>query len=140
MTLETVVQTALTVAAATGGIYTHEDTGRNGINRTTTPAAFDANGIIKPTILIRVRSEVNTYDLVGNVASTRAVLEVWFYSSDSYTTTSIMRSSVFGQLHNKQLSGTFQVIWNWDVQEARDESIDALVERSEYWAYIKKGS
>jgi len=140
MGLKDTVKTALTVAQATGGIYTLEDTGRSGINRTRVPAAFGDAGIIKPCILIKERATFDTADLVGNITSARTTLEVWFYDHDSYLVIDAMRESVYGQLQNARLDGTFELIWNWDVREGHDESIDACTERSDFWVYLVKGS
>ncbi len=141
MGFEEVVREVLTVSEATGGIYTYEDTGRNGINRTVTPTAFNAVGLILPTILIKKRVTTSMPPLVGSgISGARTVIEVWFYDQENYLIIDVMRESVFGQLNESQISGAFQVLWNFDVRDERDETIDAQVERSDYWVYHKKGS
>ncbi len=141
MGFEETVRDVLTVAEAIGGIYTYEDTGRNGINRTVTPAAFNSAGLILPTILIKKRGSTSIPPLVGaGVSSARTIIEVWFYDRENYLAIDVMRESVFGQLHESQIDGAFQVLWNFDVRDERDETIDAQVERSDFWIFHKKGS
>lgn len=123
---------------ATGGIYTYEETRRNGLGRTATPNAFDSNGIIRPTILIKLRDSIPTNDLIDGVQSLRRVIELWFYASDSFVTIAAMRDAAFSALHEEQLPGTFQVLHAFDVRDGYDEDLDALCERSDYAAFLMR--
>lgn len=129
------------VAAATGGIYDLDETGPNGISRTTTPAAFDDNEIIKPCVLLKLRSATPDGFLVDEAAqyvSVREVLEAWFYQDSGYDSINTMRDRVFTLLHAQQLSGTFMVLWAGDVRNQRDTNLDANVERSEFAVHTYK--
>lgn len=131
----------LTVPAAIGGIHTYSDTARSGFNRTTYPTVFDTNGLIKPCIFVDERSRINIQDLMGDgIASMRSVVEIWFFAHSSYGAIDTMRDSVFDQLHEVQVAGTFQVLWSNDVRVEHDEDIDALIERSDYWVFLTKGT
>jgi hypothetical protein len=132
---------ATLVAAATGGIWDYDETGRLGINRTTTPAAFDSNEILKPCVLLKLRSSTPDGILADDASqytSVREMLEVWFYEEEGYTNIETMRNRVYALLHAQQLTGTFQVLWQGDVRGQRDVEMDASVERSDYLAITSK--
>ena len=134
--------TATLVAAATGGIYDLDETGPQGINRTLT-AAFDANEIIKPCILLKLRSsEPDPFlaDEGARYVGVREMLEVWFYEDDGYSNIETMRNRVFSLLHAVQLSGTFMCLWAGDVRNQRDTELDANVERSTYQVTTSKSA
>lgn len=123
---------ATLVGIATGGIWDLDQAGRLGLNRSTTPAAFDQDGRMKPSVLLKVRSTRPEGLADGKYTTTREVLEVWFYEDAGYTSIETMRERVFALLQAKQLAGTFQVRWAGDVCGQRDTELDASVERSEY--------
>lgn len=132
---------ATLTAAATGGIYDVDEAGANGISRTTTPGAFDANEMIKPCILVKLRSDTpdgELQDEAEQYVSVREVLEVWLYEYSGYSTINTMRNRVYTLLQNVQLSGTFQCIWAGDVRNQRDTDLDANVERSEFAVHTFK--
>lgn len=131
---------ATLLATATGGIYDLDETGRLGINRTLT-SAFDSNEIIKPCVLLKLRSSEPDQALVDEGAryqSTTEMLEVWFYQDTGYSSIETMRDRVWALLHAVQLSGTFMCLWAGDVRQARDTDLDASVERSVYQVTTKK--
>jgi hypothetical protein len=129
------------LASATGGIWDYDETGRLGINRTTTPTAFDSNGILKPCLLLKLRSSEPDgilADDANQYTSVREMIEVWFYEEGGYTNIETMRDRVHALLHAQQLTGTFQILWQGDLRNQRDIEIDANLERSEYLAITYK--
>ena len=130
------------VALATGGIHELSDLGKLGLNRTLHPGSF-TNGIIKPTIVIRQRSNTPTYDVVdeyNQITSARVVIELWFYQSSGYSTIRSMRDLVYPVLHDRKV-GTGRAMWIWEVLLERDVNLDASVERVDYEIiYLQKGS
>lgn len=138
-TVKAVLQADATLAsAATGGIYDDGEAGRLGLNRSTTPAAFDDKGRIKPCILLKVRSTAPAGIDHDQYTAVREVLEVWFYEDRGYATIETMRDRVFSLLHAQQLANTFGVLWQSDVRGGRDIELDACVERSEYAIFSKR--
>jgi len=139
--IETLLEASGTlVTAATGGIHRLEDLGKLGLNRTLHPGSF-TNGIIKPTIVIRQRSNTPTYDIVdeaNQLVSSRAVVELWFYQSSGYTTIGTMRNLVYPLLHDKRV-GTGRCMWIWEVLLERDSNLDASVERADFEIIYLKG-
>jgi len=134
---------ATLLATATGGMWDFDETGRLGINRTTTPAAFDANEILKPCVLLKLRSsEPNPLlqDEGARYSGVREMLEVWFYEDDGYSNIETIRDRVFSLLHAVQLSGTFMCLWAGDVRGPRDSDLNASVERSTYQVATKKSA
>lgn len=132
---------AALVALATGGIYDYDETGPDGISRTTTPDAFDTNEIIKPCILVKSRGGTPDGALVDEgtkYLSIQAPLEVWFYEDSGYTNIEAMRDRVYTLLHTYQLASTFKALFAGDVRAVRDTAIDANVERSEFTVYAFK--
>lgn len=131
------------LATATGGIYDYDETGRLGLSRTTTPAAFDSNELIKPCILLKRRSR--TPDNVlrddnNQYASAVDVVECWLYEDNGTSNIETMAARIYVLLHTKQISGTFQVFWAGDIEPVRDDEMDAIIMRSDYVAQIKKSA
>lgn len=135
-TVETLLtDDATLMATATGGVWTQDESGaRTGLSRTNTPGAFDG-GIIKPTILLKLREAVPDYVLADDAdqsVSLRQVLEVWYYEDSGYSNIETMRNRVYALLHATQQTGTFAVRWDGDVRPTRDLDLDANVARSDY--------
>lgn len=123
------------VTLATGGIWDWDETGRMGINRSNdaTAAAF-ANGIIKPCLLLKLRTSVpfgGIADDVEQVVSARDMLEVWAYQDSGYSTIKSMLARVYTLLQGKQLGG-FACRWALTVEPLRDLEMDASVSREDY--------
>lgn len=134
---------ATLLVTATGGIWDFEETGRLGINRTTTAAAFDANEIIKPCVLVKLRSEVPDLVLVDDASQYRSVIatyELWFYEDDGSALIDTMIARCYTLLHAVQVSGTFIVYWMGDAMLVRDDIIDANVNRSDYLATVRRSA
>lgn len=134
---------ATLLATATGGVYDFDETGRMGINRTNTAAAFDSNGIIKPCVLLKLRSSVPDGYLADDPTQYRSMrynIEVWLYQDSGYTTIETMRSRIYALLHARPVTGAIQLYWTGDVRNERDTSLDASVERSDFQAVTYRSS
>lgn len=127
---------ATLLATATGGVWDYDETGRMGLSRTITPAAFDSGKRIKPCVLLKTRERVPDGELVedaNQLASYRQMLEVWLYEDTGYTNIDTMADRVYALLHGKQLTGTFHVVWTGDYRPGqRDLDLDANLQRSDY--------
>ena len=133
------------LAIATGGIYDYDETGRLGISRSNanTAAAFDSNEVLKPCVLLKLRSEIPDNVLVDDAAqyvSARAIYEVWFYQDDGFDSIDAMTDRVFALLHAVQVPGTFQVHWIGNAMQVRDDVLDATLNRSDYMATVKRSA
>ena len=128
---------ATLLATATGGVWDYNETGREGLNRTINPDAFDSDGIIKPCIVVVLRSSTPNYILQdddGQYQSVVDVIELVFYADSSYTPINTMLDRCYALLHTARPSGggAFAVRWAGDVRGQRDATLDALVEASTY--------
>jgi hypothetical protein len=132
------------LATATGGIWDFDETGRLGLSRTLTGAAFDSNEVIKPCVLLKLRTSQPDYILADDAnqyVSVKEIIECWFYEDTGYSNIETMRDRVYVLLHTKQLTGTFQVLWAGHFRPAvRDDELDANVERSDYQVQTKKSA
>lgn len=120
---------------ATGGVWDFDETGRLGLGRTGTPAAFDANERIKPCVLVKGRGEQPDGQIADDPAqtlSTRTVVELYFYQDSGYDDIETLRNRCFALLHGQQASGIVKIVWMNHIAQQRDEELDANVERSDY--------
>jgi hypothetical protein len=124
---------ATLLALATGGVYDYDETGRMGINRTNTTAAF-SSGIIQPCILLKLRTSVPFGDIADDAAQkvgARDMLEVWAYQDNGYSTIKSMLDRVYTLLQGKRVGGV-SCRWAMDLQPLRDVEMDANVGRADY--------
>lgn len=143
MTIADDVKTTLAAVSAistalTGGIHTYEDTGRLGVNRDSVSAAYDSTtGLLKPCCMVKERSETSDGGIRDiNVASTRRVIELWFYTDgdNTYDTLETVQRLAITAL-DEQMIGTSKRILRWfanPIQE-KDPALDnACMLRSDY--------
>jgi hypothetical protein len=126
---------ATLLATASGGIYDLDETKRMGLNRTNVAAAFTDQGVIKPCLLVKGRKRApdgGPNDPISQEATTRQVVELWFYQSDGYGSIETMKNRAYALLHEKQANGVFAIRWVGDIGQARDEDLEANVDRSDY--------
>jgi len=131
------------LATATGGIYDFNETGRLGINRTTVPGAFDSNLIIKPCVLVKLRSETPDQVLMDDplqYVSLIGIYEFWCYEDNSFSNIDTMLARIYTLMQGTQVAGTFQVHWMGDATPFRDDVLDANVNRSDYMATVKRSA
>lgn len=127
------------LALATGGVWDWDETGRMGINRNNTAAAF-TSGIIKPCILLKLRTSVpfgGVADDSLKVVSAREMLEVWAYQDNGYSTIKSMLDRVYADLQGQPLGG-YVCRWALSIQPTRDMAMDANVERSDFEVIVMR--
>lgn len=101
-------------ALLTGGIYVSATVGPLGITRETNPAAFDANGWLKPCALVRERNKVpegSVLDFDAQIESVRQIVEVWLYadSSAGYATLDTAAQRIRALLMGETLTASFEL-------------------------------
>ena len=92
----------------TGGVHTDDETGRNGIGRSTTPAAYDANGFLQPCAYVKERAQVGNWGgALGNdgFTGTRQVFEIWLYDDTSPTAIASARDLLIPLLQRVLITG-----------------------------------
>jgi hypothetical protein len=124
---------ATLLAIATGGVWDWDETGRMGINRTNTAAAF-TSGIIKPCLLLKLRTSVpfgGIADDASRIVSARDMIEVWAYADNAFTAITSMLDRVYTLLQGQRLSGG-KCRFAGSFQPPRDQEMDAFVQRDDY--------
>lgn len=114
---------ATLVATLTGGVWKKETTGVEGVGRETTPSAFDTNGYVRPTALVRQRDTVPdnvVRDLMAQKVSTSVVVEIYLYEDRGYTNIDAAMSRLFVLLEGYQFSDSFEIQWINTVDRIRD--------------------
>lgn len=141
MTIETTITTLLAadatlLALATGGIHSFNGLGRQGINRTTLPGAFDSLGCIKPCVLVRLRTSNpmpgGLQDDQDQYTTERSLVETWLYQDSGYTTIDALHDRIYALLHAKPIAGLFRCEWGGTVRNQYDFEINASVERADW--------
>lgn len=149
MSVESTIYTVLhsdatLLALATGGVWSFDQTGEKGINRTLTPSAFDAYGVIKPCVLVSARAAnpgFNIQDDSGQVVDVRQVVETYLFEPNGYSVIESMASRCYTLLHAKQFTGIIRCEWAGSVRLGRDEDIAANLTRHDWLTiYIRAGS
>jgi hypothetical protein len=110
----------------TGGVHTASTVGPLGINSASVAAAFDANGYLKPTALVRQRNKVPTGDVLdfdAQIESARQIVEVWLYadSGAGYATLDTAAARVRTLLMGETLTGSFELRLALWIDRQRDE-------------------
>jgi hypothetical protein len=111
-------------AILTGGVYTRAEVGRDGITRESAPAAFDADGFLKPAALVRQRGLVPdgvVRDQIERVASAAQVVEIWLYEDRGYASIDGALEELFGLLEGYQFESGFPAEWINTIDREQDE-------------------
>jgi hypothetical protein len=119
----------------TGGVYTDDETGRNGIGRSTTPAAYDADGFLQPCAYVKERAQIGNWGgAVGNsgFTGTRQVVEVWIYDDAAYTTIASARDLVFALLQRALITGYGRLRYLGFIKDVAPDLNDAPFFRLEF--------
>ncbi len=135
---------ATLLSTATGGVYDPDEAGRMELNRTTTPAAFDSNGILKPTVYLKSRGDTPDgilRDDANQFNSTVEVIEVWAYDDPDtgYSNIRTMLDRCYVLLHAQGLTATDAILhWAGDTPQLYDDELDAAVQRADYQVFASK--
>lgn len=126
---EAMLADATLVALLTGGIYTDEEIGIEGLHRgdidpsssnySLTAAAFDERGELLPCAVIRqggVMPYGNTQNPSQQISGTAQRVEVFFYQNRRYTVVDAARERNYFVLQGKRLSspGSYPITWMAD--------------------------
>lgn len=119
---KTVMQADATLMSVlTGGVYTVDTIGRDGISRDTAPAAFDSDGYLKPCALVKQRGQVPDNQVVDkSIASASQVVEIWLYQDSGYTAIDSAVSRIFLLFNWHQFSNSFPLEWAGTINRERD--------------------
>jgi len=110
---ETVMEADATLMAIlTGGVYTVDAVGRDGISRDTVPGAFDASGFLKPCALVKQRGLVPDGQVVDlSIASATQVIEIYLYQDSGFSSIDSALARLFTLFNQYQFSNTWPIEW-----------------------------
>ena len=149
MSVESTIYTVLhsdatLLALATGGVWSFDQTGEKGLNRTLTPSAFDSAGVIKPCVLVSARAAnpgYNIQDDSGQYMDIRQVVECHVMADHGYATHESIADRMWTLLQAKVFSGAGRVDFAGSVRRGRDIDLSAYVERYDWLTVrVKSGS
>ena len=123
-------------AALPGGVHNAIE-----ISRQATPGAYDANGELQPSAL--VRQETATPWGPHN-DSGRLYFAVYFYDRASHTAIETARKRVYVLLHRQKLtptdgSGNYEIVHASDLLDMEEASLGAALAISRYVATVQRG-
>lgn len=115
------------VALMTGGIYTDEETGVEGLNRgegSPTAAAFDDKGFIKPCCVIR-EDAINPYGgitlLRDKIAATSQLVHLIFYQHRRHDQIFLAKARSYTVLQGyRDISDAYPIWWVYDTSPYPD--------------------
>lgn len=105
------------MAILTGGVYTDEEIGLEGIHRgadSPTNAAFDANGVLLPTAVVREGAEVAyaaIRDVPERVVGITQAIEIYFYQHRDRDQILLAKQRVYELLEGVRLGATYPLVW-----------------------------
>lgn len=105
------------MAIMTGGTYTDEEVGVEGIRRGNGTAAFDDNGLMRPCVLVRQRDLVPDEvlrDQAEKFSSVSQIVEVYYYQFRGHAVIDAGKERAYQVLEGERLSGTYPIMWNSD--------------------------
>ena len=115
----------LLTSILTGGIFTDEEIGVEGIRRGIAPddtnptkEAFDENGVLRPCAVVRQRGETNYQNIRmpnERMEAVGVVVQVFFYEFRGHVAIDIARQRVYELLFNTRLPGTYPL---WRIAES----------------------
>lgn len=111
------------MAILTGGVFTAGAVGIDGITRNATPAAFDANGFLRPCALVKERGLIPdsmVADGLAQVASAGQTVEVWLYELVGYTAIDAALARLKHLFYGYSLTDSFPIEWTNTINRQRD--------------------
>lgn len=108
------------MAILTGGVYSDEEIGIEGIRRgegSPTNAAFDAKGVLKPTAVVREGAEIayaNVHSMKDQIVGITQAIEVYFYQNIDNDAIFAAKKRTYELLQNTRLASTYPLIWMGD--------------------------
>lgn len=108
------------MALLTGGVYTDEEVGVEGLRRgddSPTEDAFDAQGILKPSAIVREGNEsgyANIRDQAEQIVAVNVPVDIFLYQSRDKDTILAAKKRIYRLLEGKRLQATYPLMWAGD--------------------------
>lgn len=110
----------------TGGVHLYTDGGKDGLNRIQVPAGFDPQmGLIKPLCIVAEFPEIADNQIVDTASGyhstvTTVVMRIYDNGNLGYGTIEAAYKRIYTLLAYKQITGSFQVLWQRVLRDRRD--------------------
>ncbi|MCZ2099716.1 MAG: hypothetical protein LC121_26330 [Anaerolineae bacterium] len=113
-------------ALLTGGIYSYDETGRNGISRAALPDAFDTDGFLLPCAVVKTGEARAAAAIRDSQSGTRQMVEVYVYNDgdSDYGTITSARELVIGLLDRQWIAGVGFVQRAGGADDLRDPKLN----------------
>jgi hypothetical protein len=102
------------LAVALGGIYAYTSLGRMGINRDTTPDAYDEDGYLLPIVVVKTRSPLpnrDLYDEREKIVGMSQSVEFWIYQMVGYDQIELITNHIHRLLQGHSFVGYWPMNW-----------------------------
>ncbi len=128
---------ATLMATLTGGLHQAVEVGE--IDRQTTPAAFDANGEIKPCALLKFSDQAH---IPPYTHGARLIVSLYFYEAKGAQNIDAALARAYVLLHEQKVTPAVGACWEIrhadDVLDARDDALNCSLAISRYQATIRR--
>ena len=113
-------------ALLTGGIYTYEQTGRNGISRAAMPDAYESGGFLRPCAVVKAGDTRAAAAIRDAASGARQVVEVYLYDDgdNGYGTIASARDLVLALLDRQWIAGAGFVQRRGGADDLRDPKLN----------------
>lgn len=143
---ETLEAVSALAALATGGIWSMDELGRDGLTLERAQAAAGSTEVgMPPAIVVRMSSEVQFGQADATIRGERWIFEVYYYEDSGYTTIRQMMKLVRDTLdrqriqHDPNTEWVHLILWRGNTPQFSEESLGgASAARSRYEAHITK--
>ncbi len=127
---------AVLALALPGGVHSAIE-----ISRQTTPGAYDANGEMQPSALLRQETAT---PWGPHKDSGRLYFAVYFYDRASHAAIETARKRVYTLLHRQKLtptdgSGNYEIVHASDLLDMEEQNLGVAMAISRYVATIQRG-
>lgn len=115
---------ATLMATLTGGVFTRGAIGLGGINRDSTPSAFDSSGWLRPCALVRQRGRVADdaiRDMQSQATSTVQVVEIYIYQDNAYDQIETAMNRIYALFQGHRFSDTADLYVANVIDRERDD-------------------
>jgi hypothetical protein len=133
------------VTLVTGGIYADSALEKDAISLTSLPAAYESNGTMKVTTVVKGLAVIGRNDIRdadAKYAATNQTIQCWIYDDPDSTWTAVNTAVglVYSALNEERVSGGFKLKWEQDVFDRDPDMQNALFARCSFLVVGKKSA
>lgn len=113
-------------ALLTGGVYSYEQTGRNGISRAAMPDAYESGGFLRPCAVVKSGDAGAAVAIRDSASGARQTVEVYLYDDgdSGYGTIASARDMVIALLDRQWVAGAGFVQRRGGADDLRDPKLN----------------